>query len=380
MKKLGKRTVTLVLLFSVGMMINKDDLLSDHIRAVLGRLFSSNDLTSSFAASLLEGTEVESDSKTNIADVKNSTYIWPVPDCKTVSQKYGLNHDGIEIACEGDNVRIVAVCDGIVKKVESSVCKHEDRIDDSCSDDGKGNYLILKHDNGLESRYEHLKYDSITVDVGDKVKAGDTIAYMGSSGRSIKQHLYFQLNDSSNKAINVNQDNIKYIYRYKSKQDGNPKQKWKVKVKSLNMRIKPSTNEAVIAMIPKNSILEIDEIKKVDNKKWLRTRYTGKIGWCYSECLTNISEKEDKSKKNSKTTSYKRPESAVVKYNIIAGKIDHKKLIYHKGDIVHRYVFDIPTRKGYNFDGWYMDPNYNTPVAEEFEINEDTTVYAKWTK
>jgi len=381
-KKLGKRTVTLVLLFSVGVMINNDDLLSDRLRIVLGKVFSSNSLTASFAASMLDSVDTAGDAKKNVADIYKSTFVWPVPDCKTVSEKYGRNHKGIEVACEGEKVEILAVKDGVVKKVESRVCKHEDRVDDSCDDQGRGNYVIIGHNDGIESRYEHLKYDSVVVDEGDKVKAGDVIAYMGSSGRSIKQHLYFQLNDLSKNTINVNQDKVRYIYSYNGKEDDNKDNKWKVKVKCVNLRKGPSTDDTVVAVIPKNSILDVNAEKKVANKKWLKTRYLGKVGWCSCECLSKISEKNNKKvKKNSNRgiMYYMEYKSVVIKYNIISGSIKHSQLIYHKGDTVHKYVFDTPTRKGYNFDGWYLDPNYKTPVPEEFEINENTTVYAKWT-
>ena len=38
---------------------------------------------------------------------------------------------------------------------------------------------------------------------------------------------------------------------------------------------------------------------------------------------------------------------------------------------------DVPTRRGYEFDGWYSDADLTTPV-EEVTISENTTVYAKW--
>jgi len=107
--------------------------------------------------------------------------------------------------------------------------------------------------------------------------------------------------------------------------------------------------------------------------------YTSKIS--IDDIKKNSEKNNKKVKKNSNRgiMYYMEYKSVVIKYNIISGSIKHSQLIYHKGDTVHKYVFDTPTRKGYNFDGWYLDPNYKTPVPEEFEINENTTVYAKWT-
>lgn len=38
----------------------------------------------------------------------------------------------------------------------------------------------------------------------------------------------------------------------------------------------------------------------------------------------------------------------------------------------------IPTRYGYNFDGWYSDPQTKENRVTEFTFNESDTVYAKW--
>ena len=39
----------------------------------------------------------------------------------------------------------------------------------------------------------------------------------------------------------------------------------------------------------------------------------------------------------------------------------------------------IPTRYGYDFDGWYSDPQTKENRVTEFTFNESDTVYAKWT-
>lgn len=37
-----------------------------------------------------------------------------------------------------------------------------------------------------------------------------------------------------------------------------------------------------------------------------------------------------------------------------------------------------PTRSGYTFDGWYLDPTYQERVVFPFEVTQDTILYAKW--
>ncbi|MCA1684606.1 MAG: M23 family metallopeptidase, partial [Planctomycetia bacterium] len=56
-----------------------------------------------------------------------------------------------------------------------------------------GNTVILRLRPSEFSVFAHLKYQSIKVKVGDKVKAGQTFARCGNSGNSSKPHLHFHL-------------------------------------------------------------------------------------------------------------------------------------------------------------------------------------------
>jgi len=60
-----------------------------------------------------------------------------------------------------------------------------------------GKLVIINHSGGLQSRYAHL--DSIKVFVGQKVKKGDILGAVGTTGtRSISQpHLHFEVRSSS---------------------------------------------------------------------------------------------------------------------------------------------------------------------------------------
>ncbi len=54
-----------------------------------------------------------------------------------------------------------------------------------------GYYVEIKHDNGIISRYLHLKKKSMKVKKGDKVSKGQIIGYMGNTGASRGAHLHF---------------------------------------------------------------------------------------------------------------------------------------------------------------------------------------------
>jgi murein DD-endopeptidase MepM/ murein hydrolase activator NlpD len=57
---------------------------------------------------------------------------------------------------------------------------------------GQANYVYIKHDDGTVAFYAHLKQDSITVRIGDRVEAGQRIAASGSSGYTGEiPHLHF---------------------------------------------------------------------------------------------------------------------------------------------------------------------------------------------
>jgi len=55
---------------------------------------------------------------------------------------------------------------------------------------GYGKLVEIDHGNGLATRYGHLS--QIDVDVGDKVRIGQIIGRLGSTGRSTGPHLHYE--------------------------------------------------------------------------------------------------------------------------------------------------------------------------------------------
>jgi len=58
---------------------------------------------------------------------------------------------------------------------------------------GSNNVVEIQHANGLISVYYHMSADNITVNVGDKVKAGQQIGKIGNCGESHGAHLHFEI-------------------------------------------------------------------------------------------------------------------------------------------------------------------------------------------
>lgn len=99
----------------------------------------------------------------------------------TNGQYYSDVHNGVDYVGE-DGTPILAYRDGEV--VYSS------------GDQGIGEGIIIKHDNGLYSYSWHLQEGSRKVQVGDTVKAGDVIGLQGSTGYVTGSHLHFGLSTS----------------------------------------------------------------------------------------------------------------------------------------------------------------------------------------
>jgi len=109
-------------------------------------------------------------------------------------------HYGIDLALTaGDSV--LAAFDGVVR-----ICKY--------NRGGFGNYIMLRHHNGLETIYGHL--DKQLVKVGQHVKAGDLIGLGGSTGKSSGPHLHFEVRYQGN-AIDPKSlyDFEKHIIKYR---------------------------------------------------------------------------------------------------------------------------------------------------------------------
>ena len=85
-------------------------------------------------------------------------------------------HKGVDLASP-NGTPIYATADGIV--AFAGVCN------------GYGNFIKLNHQNGYKTGYAHMS--KMVVKTNDKVKKGDLIGYVGSTGTSTGNHLHYEV-------------------------------------------------------------------------------------------------------------------------------------------------------------------------------------------
>ena len=106
--------------------------------------------------------------------------IWPAAGY--VSSPYGLRfdgtefHQGIDIAADM-GAPIVATADGVVTAAGGN--------------GGYGNMVDVDHGGGVVTRYGHAS--AVAVTVGQQVRRGEVIAYVGSTGRSTGPHVHYEV-------------------------------------------------------------------------------------------------------------------------------------------------------------------------------------------
>lgn len=116
---------------------------------------------------------------TKVIDVRG--FKMPLKNIKITSPygyraKFGRMHKGIDFGCPvGDTIRSTFSGRVRITKFERS---------------GYGFYIIVRHDNGLETVYGHLS--KFLVKENQYVKAGDPIALSGNTGRSTGPHLHYE--------------------------------------------------------------------------------------------------------------------------------------------------------------------------------------------
>jgi murein DD-endopeptidase MepM/ murein hydrolase activator NlpD len=114
-------------------------------------------------------------------NINVGTFRFPLPTHYRVTSEFGFRrgrfHYGIDLKLNiGDSV--VSAFDGMVRIAKTQR-------------GGYGEYVVVRHNNGLETVYGHL--NKILVAEGQQVRAGETLGEGGNTGRSTGPHLHFEV-------------------------------------------------------------------------------------------------------------------------------------------------------------------------------------------
>lgn len=161
--------------------------LKDNIASAIAEYKISVDAESEMAAYFDEMSKKFAEEQLALeGEANNPGFIWPAPDCKAITSKFGyrwhpiLNcerfHAGLDIGSQAGDV-VIAAYSGIIAEAQYS--------------ESYGNYVLINHGNGYSTIYAHMS--SIAVEAGQPVSQGDTIGYVGSTGWSTAPHLHFEI-------------------------------------------------------------------------------------------------------------------------------------------------------------------------------------------
>lgn len=101
-------------------------------------------------------------------------------------------HSGVDFSAE-KGTPIYATADGVIKYV---------RFDFG----GYGKYVVIDHGFGYQTLYAHMSAENVKV--GQKVKRGETIGFVGSSGKSTAPHVHYEVHVNGKK-----EDPVHYFFQ-----------------------------------------------------------------------------------------------------------------------------------------------------------------------
>ena len=162
----------------------------------------NNTLNDSKKSTAKEESTKTQENKTNSngsGNILNGVNFSVKPVTGTITSRFGSKesirknaHKGIDIGAP-NGTTIYAAADGKVTYA-------------TYNSGGYGNLVIISHGNGIETYYGHCS--KIYVKKGQTVSAGDSIAAVGSTGRSTGNHLHFEIRQNDSQ-INPQ----KYVYK-----------------------------------------------------------------------------------------------------------------------------------------------------------------------
>lgn len=171
---------------------------AEHLDEIVEEIISYNQLASADDISVgdtivIPGGEIEAPAPVRSSSPTYTTnavatgggsagFIHPLPGWPKTQGLHGYN--GVDFgAPAGTPVRAAAGGDVIVSR-------------SSGWNGGYGLYVVVKHPNGTQTLYAHLNRTAVAA--GTRVSEGQTVGYVGSTGRSTGNHLHFEVRGARN--------------------------------------------------------------------------------------------------------------------------------------------------------------------------------------
>lgn len=174
----GKKEVIYAIRYENGVPVSREVVSEVTVLAPLPKIIDEGTKTKSFAA--------------------ESGYEWPIKRSFTLTDMFGGRtvygkysfHYAIDLAAPG-GTPIYASKGGVVTK--------------AAYNSSYGNHVIIKHDDGQETLYAHMRSEAI-VSVGERVYQGQQIGEVGMTGFATGYHLHFEIRIDGEKV-----DPMKYL-------------------------------------------------------------------------------------------------------------------------------------------------------------------------
>lgn len=177
------------------------------------------------------------------------------------------DHKGVDLVPKStaETPEVLAYDSGTVIQVQNY-----EGTTDSVKNPGMGTSCAIKHADGSVTRYQHLKYNSLRVKKGDKVKKGQMLGLFGrpTSGNSTGPHLHWDISHP----VKPSEPFIKSTFcgetryyvnpiPYLTKSEAKEPAKMKVTANALNVRSGPDKSFRVAKVIYKGDTVTVYEKK-----------------------------------------------------------------------------------------------------------------------
>ena len=162
----------------------QSDLTNEQIASSIGQLYALRTSAMSGVATIGIAAGPRNASVSDWVRMAKAPTLWPVEGPITGSfgeridpfNGEGAFHSGVDISSTYGHP-VIAPADGVVTFADSLA--------------GYGRMVVIEHGNGISTRYGHLSGYAVTA--GQTVQRGDTIGYVGLSGRSTGPHLHYEV-------------------------------------------------------------------------------------------------------------------------------------------------------------------------------------------